>query len=135
MGQREESREITSEGTEIEHEFAMLVRFLHTAVADVSHGTEKLAERARALISLPPLLIMDEPFAGLDRSSIDVVGQTLQRWRAKGLAAVIVDHNVDELRDMCDRMVVLNYGEVIAAGKPSEVLEDQAVRRAYFGDE
>jgi ABC-type branched-subunit amino acid transport system ATPase component len=89
----------------------------------------------RALISSPPLLIMDEPFAGLDALAIESIGHTLRRFSYQGLAAVIVDHNVDVLRDMCDRMVVLNYGQVIAVGKPRDVLEDQVVRRAYFGDE
>ncbi len=135
LGRRGESGEITSEGARIEAEFTVLAKFLHTMVTDVSHGTEKLAESVRALISSPPLLIMDEPFAGLDASAIDAIGHTLRRFSGHGLAAVIVDHNVDVLRDMCDRMVVLNYGQVIAVGKPCDVLEDQVVRRAYFGDE
>ncbi len=135
VGLRGESREVTREGTRIEADFTLLAKFLHTLVTDVSHGTEKLAESVRALISSPPLLIMDEPFAGLDTPAIDAIGHTVRRFTLQGLAAVIVDHNVDVLRDMCDRMVVLNYGQVIAVGKPSDVLEDQVVRRAYFGDE
>lgn len=135
VGQRGESRDVTGEGRRIEGEFTLLSKFLHTMVTDVSHGTEKLAESVRALISSPPLLIMDEPFAGLDALAIESIGQTLRRFSCQGLAAVIVDHNVDVLRDMCDRMVVLNFGQVIAVGKPRDVLEDQVVRRAYFGDE
>ena len=135
VGQRGETGAVASEGRRIEGEFTLLSKFLHIMVSDVSHGTEKLAESVRALISSPPLLIMDEPFAGLDASAIDAIGRTLRRFSFEGLAAVIVDHNVDVLRDMCDRMVVLNFGQVIAVGKPSDVLEDQAVRRAYFGDE
>jgi len=115
--------------------FPLLSKSLHALATDVSHGTEKLTECVRAVISSPPLVIMDEPFAGLDKSSIDLMGVSLVQWRQKGLAAVIVDHNIDVLRDMCDRMIVLNHGEMIAAGKPHEVLEDQVVRRAYFGDE
>jgi branched-chain amino acid transport system permease protein len=135
VGQRGESGEVTGEGRRIEGEFTLLAKYLHTMVTDVSHGTEKLAESVRALISSPPLLIMDEPFAGLDASAIEAIGHTLRRFSFQGLAAVIVDHNVDVLRDMCDRMVVLNYGQVIAVGKPQDVLDDQAVRRAYFGDD
>jgi lipopolysaccharide export system ATP-binding protein len=78
---------------------------------------------------------MDEPFAGVDMSSIDAVGRILRYLRSSGLGAIIVDHNVDVLRDICDRLVVLNYGQVIAEGAPREVLQDPAVRKAYFGDE
>jgi ABC-type branched-subunit amino acid transport system ATPase component len=101
----------------------------------VSYGVEKLAESVRAIVSSPSLVLMDEPFAGLDPTAIAMVGRMLAQWRSRGLGAVVVDHNIDVLRDMCDRMVVLNYGEVIAVGEPREVLENAEVRRAYFGDE
>jgi branched-chain amino acid transport system permease protein len=119
----------------LEREFALLSRSPHTIAADVSYGTEKLSETVRALVSLPTLILMDEPFAGVDMSSIDAVGRILRYLRSSGLGAIIVDHNVDVLRDICDRLVVLNYGQVIAEGAPREVLQDPAVRKAYFGDE
>lgn len=119
----------------IEHEFQLLSKFLDTLVTDVSYGIEKLTESVRALVSSPPLLIMDEPFAGLDFKSVEPLWKVLWDWRSKGLAAVIVDHNVDLLRDICDRMVVLNYGQMIAEGTPHEVLKNPEVRKAYFGDE
>jgi branched-chain amino acid transport system permease protein len=130
---KERSRQ--EDGTGSIERFPLLSKSLHALATDVSHGTEKLTECVRAVISSPPLVIMDEPFAGLDKPSIDLMGVSLKDWRKKGLAAIIVDHNIDVLRDMCDRMIVLNHGEMIAAGRPHEVLQDQAVRRAYFGDE
>ena len=135
FGERGQVGRVVSREVEVEDHFLLLSKFFDTLVTDVSHGTEKLAESLRALISSPTLLIMDEPFAGLDAASIDSIGRTLRLWRSKGLAAVIVDHNVDVLRDMCDRMVVLNHGQVIAVGRPCDVLANPAVRRAYFGDE
>jgi ABC-type branched-subunit amino acid transport system ATPase component/ABC-type branched-subunit amino acid transport system permease subunit len=134
VGEGRSLREEGGKGFQVER-FPLLSKSLHALATDVSHGTEKLTECVRAVISSPPLVIMDEPFAGLDRPSIDLMGASLRQWRRNGLAGVIVDHNIDVLRDMCDRMIVLNHGEVIAVGKPDEVLRDQAVRRAYFGDE
>jgi branched-chain amino acid transport system permease protein len=119
----------------IKKEFPMLTKSLNTVITDVSYGVEKLAESVRAIVSSPSLVLMDEPFAGLDPTAIAMVGRMLAQWRSRGLGAVVVDHNIDVLRDMCDRMVVLNYGEVIAVGEPREVLENAEVRRAYFGDE
>lgn len=119
----------------IENEFGLLAKFFNIVVTDVSYGIEKLTESIRALVSAPPLLVMDEPFAGLDSKSVEEVWRVLRDWRSKGLAAIIVDHNVDLLRDMCDRMVVLNYGQMIAEGKPYDVLQNPEVRKAYFGDE
>ena len=119
----------------IENEFNLLSHSLNLLVTDVSYGTEKLTESVRALVSSPPLLMMDEPFAGLDSVSIESIWRILRSWRSRGLGAVIVDHNVDVLRDMCDRMIVLDYGQVIAEGRPHEVLQNPEVRKAYFGDE
>jgi len=119
----------------IENEFSLLSHSLNSLVTDVSYGTEKLTESVRALVSSPPLLMMDEPFAGLDSVSIEAIWRILRSWRSRGLGAVIVDHNVDVLRDMCDRMIVLDYGQVIAEGSPHEVLQNPEVRKAYFGDE
>ncbi len=119
----------------IESEFQLLSKSLDTVVTDVSYGIEKLTESIRALVSSPPLLVMDEPFAGLDFKSVEPLWKVLWEWRSKGLAAVIVDHNVDLLRDICDRMIVLNYGQMIAEGTPHQVLENPEVRKAYFGDE
>jgi ABC-type branched-subunit amino acid transport system ATPase component/ABC-type branched-subunit amino acid transport system permease subunit len=131
------NKEILTEGgnAAIENEFSLLSKSLNAVVTDVSYGTEKLTESVRALVSSPLLLMMDEPFAGLDSASIEAIWRILRCWRSRGLGAVIVDHNVDVLRDMCDRIIVLNYGQVIAEGRPHEVLQNPEVRKAYFGDE
>lgn len=101
---------------------------------DVSYGVEKLTEVGRALAADPMVLLMDEPFAGLDQDSAEWVIQAVASWSAGDHAVVVVDHNVDLLRKMCHRLVALNQGVVIANGHPDEVLADSTVRIAYFGE-
>ena len=135
IGQRGESREVTNEGARIEHEFTLLAKFLHSSGhRRIPRNGEAGGKRAR-----PHIFAAPAHNGRTLRGSRPIVDRchrpNSQALELQGLAAVIVDHNVDVLRDMCDRMVVLNYGQVIAVGKPRDVLEDQVVRRAYFGDE
>ena len=105
-----------------------------TRASDVSYAAEKIAEVARALISQPRVLLMDEPFAGLDKASAQAVWNVLTTSQSARLATIIVDHNVDLLRDICDRIVVMDQGAVLAEGHPADVLQRVDVRKAYFGD-
>lgn len=104
-------------------------------MASTSFGTEKLTEIGRALISQPSVLLMDEPFAGLGKSEIDRVVDAVERWRQNALGVIIVDHNIDLLSGICDRLLVLDSGIVIACGRPSEVFSSPHVQKAYFGRE
>lgn len=101
---------------------------------NVSYGTEKLAEIARALVSRPDIILMDEPFAGLDGGSIEIVCGILKQHASQGVGLVIVDHNLDILQGLCTRMIVLDQGEKIADDVPDIVLQDERVRVAYFGE-
>jgi ABC-type branched-subunit amino acid transport system ATPase component/ABC-type branched-subunit amino acid transport system permease subunit len=108
---------------------------LNEEVGNVSFGIEKLTEIGRALISKPPVLLMDEPFAGLGKTDIDRVIDAIERWRPHALGVIIVDHNIDLLSKICDRLLVLDSGAVIACGPPYEVLSEPHVQKAYFGGE
>ena len=113
---------------------ALLAQNWGAAASEVSYAVEKIAEIGRALIASPRVLIMDEPFAGLDRESVRTVWDVFLRSRSERLGTIVVDHNVDLLRDICDRIVVMDQGAVIAQGAPAAVLLRPEVRRAYFGE-
>lgn len=107
---------------------------LDAAADEVSYGVEKLAEVARALVSDPRILLLDEPFAGLHETEIDLVIGLLTEVKAKRVGVVLVDHNVDFVRTVADRAVVIAEGKIIAEGVPSETLNSSVVRAAYFGE-
>ncbi len=106
---------------------------LQEEIASASCGTEKLAEIGRALISKPSVLLMDEPFAGLGKSDIERVIDAIEQWRLHALGVIIVDHNIDLLSKICDRLLVLDSGVAIACGPPKDVLLEPQVQKAYFG--
>jgi len=108
---------------------------LDEEMGSASFGTEKLAEIGRALVSRPSVLLMDEPFAGLGKAEINRVIDAVERWRPHALGVIVVDHNIDLLSKMCDRLLVLDSGSVIACGPPREVLAQPEVQKAYFGRE
>jgi len=103
-------------------------------VSEASYGTEKLTEIARAVVHEPRLLILDEPFAGLNHTEITMVAQALRALKLEGAGVVVVDHNVDVVRDIADRITVLAQGSVIFDGNPAAALSDPTVREAYFGE-
>jgi ABC-type branched-subunit amino acid transport system ATPase component len=106
---------------------------LEEEIGNVSFGTEKLTEIGRALISSPSVLLMDEPFAGLGKTDIDRVIEAIELFRLHAFGVIMVDHNIDLLSKICDRLLVLDSGVAIACGPPDEVLSEPHVQKAYFG--
>jgi len=109
----------------------------------LSQGELKRLEIARALATEPELLILDEPFAGLTPVETELLAKSLARLRkggrfgrlhSEGCAMVIIEHKLSELFRIADRVVVLNFGEVLAEGSPEEVLRDPGVVEAYLGE-
>ncbi|MQM26688.1 ABC transporter ATP-binding protein [Glycomyces albidus] len=88
---------------------------------------------ARALATDPRLLLLDEPAGGLGAADIDALAETVRRIADAGCAVLLVEHHVDFVMDVADRIVVLDFGEVIAAGTPDAVRRDPAVEAAYLG--
>jgi ABC-type branched-subunit amino acid transport system ATPase component len=98
-------------------------------------GLARMVEVARALIVEPKVLMLDEPTSGLDHEEAARLGEQIQRVRAEGECAVLlVEHDVGFVMDHCDRIVVLDLGQVLATGTPAEVQQNPAVRAAYLGD-
>ncbi|MFI0353372.1 ATP-binding cassette domain-containing protein [Actinomadura sp. 9N407] len=99
----------------------------------LSHGQKRLLEVIRAVASGPRVLILDEPATGLVPAEIDALTRLCRAFRDHGLAVVLIEHNMDFVMDVCDRLTVIDSGKVIACGPPREVRADPAVLDAYLG--
>jgi len=98
-------------------------------------GMQRLLELARALVSEPSLLLLDEPASGLNDAETAALGRLLRRIRDKGVTILLIEHNMPLVMGISDRIVVLNYGEKIAEGTPPEIRSNPAVIAAYLGVE
>jgi branched-chain amino acid transport system ATP-binding protein len=118
----------------------LLERLGLSDVADVRAGElptgqARLVELARALAIRPRVLLLDEPASGLDDNETESFGELLGELVADGLAVLLVEHDVSLVMRVCSHIFVLDFGQVIAAGSPTEVQQNRAVRDAYLGTE
>lgn len=105
----------------------------HDLAGHLSLGSQRLLEIARALMADPILLVLDEPAAGLRRPEKQALAELLRNLRAEGLTLLIVEHDMDFVMGLVDRLVVMNFGCKLAEGSPTQVRADPAVREAYLG--
>jgi lipopolysaccharide export system ATP-binding protein len=100
----------------------------------LSGGQRRRVEIARALATDPKIILLDEPFAGVDPISVGEIQKIVQHLKDRGIAVLITDHQVRETLGICDRAYVLNAGVVLAAGTPAQLIGDARVREVYLGE-
>jgi lipopolysaccharide export system ATP-binding protein len=117
----------------------LLTEFGLTALRDsaamaLSGGERRRCEIARALAANPSIMLLDEPFAGIDPISIADIRELVRELKSRDIGVLITDHNVRETLDIVDRACIIYDGQVLFAGTPEALVADQEVRRLYLGD-
>jgi len=102
--------------------------------ASLSGGERRRCEIARALAARPRLMLLDEPFAGVDPISVGEIQKIVTHLKQRGIGVLITDHNVRETLGICERAYILSDGRVLAQGTPHDILTNTDVRRVYLGD-
>ena len=101
----------------------------------LSGGERRRVEIARALAMQPHFILLDEPLAGIDPIAVGEIRDLVSQLRARGIGVLITDHNVRETLEIVDRAYIIHEGRVLRSGTPEEIVEDEAVRRVYLGED
>ena len=102
--------------------------------ASLSGGERRRCEIARALAAKPRLMLLDEPFAGVDPISVGEIQRIVKHLKNRGIGVLITDHNVRETLGICDRAYIISEGRVLAEGTPTEIVDNADVRKVYLGE-
>ncbi|MEZ5627701.1 LPS export ABC transporter ATP-binding protein [Denitromonas sp.] len=100
----------------------------------LSGGERRRCEIARALATSPRLILLDEPFAGVDPIAVLDIQKIIRYLKDRGIGVLITDHNVRETLGICERAFIINAGEVLASGTPTDIVTNDQVRRVYLGE-
>jgi ABC-type branched-subunit amino acid transport system ATPase component/ABC-type branched-subunit amino acid transport system permease subunit len=131
-GYRRQDRAQRAEATELLR-FAGLESRASWPASALSHGQKRLLEVVRAVATRPRVLILDEPATGLTPAELQALARLCRALRGRGLAVVLIEHNVDFVMELCDEIMVLESGRVIERGAPEHVRRSPAVLEAYLG--
>jgi lipopolysaccharide export system ATP-binding protein len=111
-----------------------LARLRSSPAMALSGGERRRAEIARALAAKPSIMLLDEPFAGIDPLSISDIRDLVKDLKGRGIGVLITDHNVRETLDICDKGTIIYGGQVLFSGSPEALVADENVRRLYLGE-
>jgi ABC-type branched-subunit amino acid transport system ATPase component len=114
-------------------EFSGLGARQEELAANLSFGEQRRLELARALATRPSLLLLDEPAAGMNSEEIGQLRERIVKLRSRGITIVLVEHVMELVMGVADRIAVLNFGRKIAEGTPAEIRSDPLVKKAYLG--
>lgn len=112
-----------------------ILRLRKSLALSLSGGERRRLEIARALVSNPRIILLDEPFTGIDPVTVASIQQIIRNLRAEGIAILVTDHQVRETLQITDRSYVIRAGRVLCHGSPNEVLGNPEARRYYFGED
>ncbi|WP_328805715.1 ABC transporter ATP-binding protein [Sabulicella rubraurantiaca] len=133
-GQRREERAIMARAAEA-LEFVGLAAHAQHVAGTLAYGHRRLLEIARAIAPRPKLLLLDEPAAGLNPTEAASLTGLIARIRDAGTTVILVEHHMDVVMRVCDRITVLNHGRHLATGTPAEIQADASVVEAYLGQD
>jgi len=100
----------------------------------LSGGQRRKVEIARTLAAKPKIILLDEPFAGIDPIAIEDIKKVLKKLSSKGISILITDHNVRETLEICNQAAIINNGELISKGSKDELINDELVKKVYLGN-
>lgn len=131
---REEERQLFAEAERQLQRIGMAGQ-MHELAGNLALGPQRLMEIARALCTDPALLLLDEPAAGLRHKEKQALAGVLRQLKAEGMSLLLVEHDMDFVMNLTDRIVVMEFGTRLIEGTPAEVQASPAVRAAYLGTE